>query len=71
MPSSVPVGGIRMSVITTSGCSAAPDSASSCGRSEAMPTSSKSSFAATSRETPSRSSTLSSASATRILSIRR
>ena len=70
MPSLVPVGGIRMSVMTTSGRSA-PTRASSCGRSEAVPTSSKSSFDATSRETPSRSSTLSSASATRILSIRR
>src|ERR1700761_4342202 len=63
MPSSVPVGGIRMSVTTTSGaCSAT--SASSCGRSEATPTSSKSLLADTRRDMPSRRRTLSSASAT-------
>src|SRR5712692_10339837 len=68
MPSLVPVGGIRISVTTTSGiCS--PTTASSSGRSDATPTSSKSSFAATSREMPSRRRTWSSASATLIVVI--
>ena len=70
MPSSVPVGGIRISVTTTSGC-CSRTSASSCSKSGAEPTSSKSSFADTSREMPSRNSTLSSASATRIVPISR
>ena len=63
MPSSRPVGGIRMSVMTTSG-SHRSMTANSSGRSDAVPTSSKSWVAATSRETPSRRRTLSSASAT-------
>ena len=66
MPSSRPVGGIRMSVITTSG-SLLSMTASSSGRSDAVPTSSKSGWAETSRETPSRRRTLSSASATRMV----
>ena len=68
MPSLVPVGGIRMSVTTTSGtCSRT--TASSPGRSPATPASSRSSLAATSRDMPSRSRTWSSASTTRILPI--
>ena len=66
MPSSRPVGGMRMSVITTSG-SLLSMTASSSGRSDAVPTSSKSGWAETSRETPSRRRTLSSASATRMV----
>ena len=54
---------MRMSVITTSG-SQRSMTANSSGRSDAVPTSSRSWWAATSRDTPSRSSTLSSASAT-------
>ncbi len=57
-----------MSVTTTSGCSRSA-SASRPGRSPAVPASSRSSVAATSREMPSRSSTWSSASTTRILVI--
>src|SRR6266581_2000774 len=68
MPSSRPVGGMRMSVITTSG-SQRSMTANNSGRSDAVPTSSKSWLAATSRETPSRRRTLSSASATLMVAI--
>ena len=65
MPSSVPVGGMRMSVTTRSGDSASM-SASRVGRSAAVPTSSMSSARSSSCAMPSRSSVLSSASTTRI-----
>src|SRR4051812_2496700 len=65
MPSSVPVGGIRMSVTTTSGaCSST--SCSSWGRSTATPTSSRSGRAPISFTSPSRRSALSSANTTRV-----
>ena len=66
MPSSVPVGGMRMSVTTTVRRASASMSASRSGRSAAVPTRSISSARSSSWAMPSRSSVLSSASTTRI-----
>ncbi len=68
MPSSVPVGGILMSVTTTCGDSVSI-SVRSSGKSAARPTSSKSGSPSMMREMPSRSRALSSASTTRISDI--
>src|SRR5687767_8361906 len=65
MPSSVPVGGMRMSVTTTSGTSS-PTSDRSSSKEPHEPTTSRSATEPSNRTTPSRNKTLSSANTTRI-----
>ena len=69
IPSSVPVGGIRMSVTTTPG-DVSSMSSSSSGRSAARPTRSKSVSPSMMREMPSLRRALSSANTTLMLAMR-